>query len=102
MKNHGQEHTIAEEEIRQLREILASVEAVVIGAGSGLSTSAGYTYSGKRFETYFGDFVHRYGFSDMYTGGFYPYAAPEEFWAYWTSSIATLSRLRPAFPANEG
>ena len=51
MKNHGPEHTIAEEEIRQLREILASAEAVVIGAGSGLSTSAGYTYSGKRFET---------------------------------------------------
>ncbi len=64
MKNHGQENTIAEEELRQLREILASAEAVVIGAGSGLSTSAGYTYSGKRFETYFGDFAHRYGFSD--------------------------------------
>ena len=77
MKNHGQEHTIAEEEIRQLREILASAEAVVIGAGSGLSTSAGYAYSGKRFETYFGDFAHRYGFSDMYTGGFYPYATRE-------------------------
>ena len=87
MKNHGQEHTIAEEEIRQLREILASAEAVVIGAGSGLSTSAGYTYSGKRFEIYFGDFAHRYGFSDMYTGGFYPYAAPEEFWAYWSRYI---------------
>lgn len=47
-------------------------EAVIIGAGAGFSTSAGFTYSGERFETYFSDFGSKYNFSDMYAGGFYP------------------------------
>lgn len=61
--------------------------AIVIGAGAGLSTSAGFTYSGERFEKYFGDFASKYGFSDMYSGGFYPFETPEELWAYWSRYI---------------
>ena len=60
---------------------------MVIGAGAGLSTSAGLVYNGERFERYFSDFRAKYGFEDMYTGGFFPFAAPEEHWAYWSRYI---------------
>ena len=73
--------------IRRLREALDNAEAVVIGAGSGLSTAAGLTYSGERFQRYFSDFADKYGFRDMYSGGFYPFPSPEEFWAYWSRYI---------------
>ena len=66
---------------------IESADAVIIGAGAGLSTSAGLTYSGKRFEEHFSDFKAKYGFSDMYYGGFYPYKTPEEYWAYWSRYI---------------
>ncbi len=73
--------------IKRLREALGAAEAVVVGAGAGLSTSAGFVYTGERFEKYFSDFAARYGFRDMYSGGFYPFASPEEFWAYWSRYI---------------
>ena len=73
--------------IDKLRTALRDCDAVVIGAGSGLSTSAGFTYSGDRFEKYFSDFYAKYGFSDMYSGGFYPYETLEEYWAYWSRYI---------------
>lgn len=59
----------------------------MIGAGAGLSTSAGFVYSGERFEKYFADFGRKYGSRDMYSGGFYPYSSREEFWAYWSRYI---------------
>ena len=74
-------------QIKNLQAALREADAVVIGAGAGLSTSAGFTYDGERFEKYFSDFYARYGFSDMYSGGFYPYATPEEHWAYWSRYI---------------
>ena len=76
-----------ENEINRLKETLARADAVLIGAGAGLSTSAGFTYSGERFERHFADFEAKYGFHDMYTGGFYPYSTPEEHWAYWSRYI---------------
>ena len=78
---------INENEINRLKETLARADAVLIGAGAGLSTSAGFTYSGERFERHFADFEAKYGFHDMYTGGFYPYSTPEEHWAYWSRYI---------------
>ena len=75
------------ERILCLREELARADAVIIGAGAGLSTAAGFTYSGVRFAKYFTDFEKKYGFHDMYSGGFYPYESPEEFWAYWSRYI---------------
>ena len=74
-------------QIKNLQAALREADAVVIGAGAGLSTSAGFTYDGERFEKYFSDFYARYGFSDMYSGGFYPYATPEEHWTYWSRYI---------------
>ncbi len=74
-------------QIERLRQTLAAAQAVVIGAGAGLSTAAGFTYSGKRFEHYFADFIRQYGFTDMYSGGFYPFASLEEHWAYWSRYI---------------
>ena len=73
--------------IDTLRQVLSHADAVVIGAGSGLSTSAGFTYDGERFEEYFSDFAAKYGIRDMYSGGFYPYSSPEEHWAYWSRYI---------------
>ena len=69
-------------QIERLRRALNAADAVIIGAGAGLSTSAGFTYSGARFDRHFSDFAVKYGFSDMYTGGFYSYPTQEEFWAY--------------------
>ena len=76
-----------DQKISVLQEQLTNADAVVIGAGSGLSTAAGYTYSGERFEKYFADFERKYGFRDMYSGGFYPYQTMEEFWGYWCRNI---------------
>ena len=59
----------------------------MIGAGAGLSTSAGFVYTGERFEKYFSDFAAKYGIPDMYSGGFYPYSSPEKHWAYWSRYI---------------
>ncbi|MBD5460187.1 MAG: Sir2 silent information regulator family NAD-dependent deacetylase [Lachnospiraceae bacterium] len=73
--------------IKKLRETLARAEAVIIGAGAGLSTSAGFVYTGERFDKYFRDFSEKYHFNDMYSGGFYPYDTPEEHWAYWSRYI---------------
>ena len=73
--------------VKKLKEALAAADAVVIGAGAGLSTSAGFVYSGERFEKYFSDFARKYRFSDMYSGGFHPYSTREEFWAYWSRYI---------------
>ena len=70
-----------------LKQELETADAVVIGAGAGLSTSAGFTYTGKRFQKYFGDFIAKYGFRDMYSGGFYPFDSLEEHWAYWSRYI---------------
>lgn len=73
--------------IKKLKEKIRTADAVVIGAGAGLSTAAGFTYDGERFEKYFSDFRQKYGFEDMYSGGFYPYQTPEEYWAYWSRYI---------------
>ncbi len=71
----------------KLKKALDDAEAVVIGAGAGLSTSAGFIYDGENFRKYFGDFAAKYHFTDMYAGGFYPYGTPEENWAYWSRYI---------------
>ena len=68
-------------------EILNESDTIIIGAGAGLSTSAGFTYTGKRFEDNFSDFIENYGFKDMYSGGFYPFESLEEHWAYWSRYI---------------
>lgn len=75
------------EQIAKLHRAINSVDAIVIGAGAGLSTSAGFMYSGERFDKIFSDFKSKYGFTDMYSGGFYPYSSLEEYWAYWSRYI---------------
>ena len=75
------------DKISRLKHQLDTADAVIIGAGAGLSASAGFTYTGERFEKYFGDFIQKYGFHDMYSGGFYPFDGLEEHWAYWSRYI---------------
>ena len=84
--------------INRLKTEIDSADAVVIGAGAGLSTSAGFTYDGERFKKYFSDFEEKYGFHDMYSGGFYPYRTPEEYWAYWSRYIWINRYMDPPAP----
>lgn len=81
-------------EINRLKTALSNADAILVGAGAGLSTSAHLTYSGNRFEKYFSDFEEKYGFHDMYSGGFYPFETQEEFWAYW-SRYVYINRYLP-------
>lgn len=78
---------ISPKAICQLKQEIGMADAIIIGAGAGLSTSAGFTYTGNRFQKSFSDFEQKYGFHDMYHGGFYPYETPEEYWAYWSRYI---------------
>ena len=87
--------------IERLLELLGQADAVVVGAGSGLSSSAGFTYGGERFERLFGDFAQAYGIRDMYSGGFYPFETPEERWAYWSRFISCNRYDQPAGRAYE-
>ena len=75
------------QQIERLKQELDRADAVVIGAGAGLSTAAGFVYTGERFEKYFSDFSEKYGFRDMYSGGFFPYPSLEEYWAFWSRYI---------------
>ena len=90
-----------EKQIEKLKNEIASADSIIIGAGAGLSTSAGFTYSGERFEKCFADFRARYGFCDMYTGGFYPYKTPEEHWAYWSRYIFVNRYMNASKPVYE-
>lgn len=83
------------EQIERLKQALDCADAVVIGAGAGLSASAGLTYSDERFEQYFKDFADKYGIRDMYSGGFYPFESLEEYWAWWSRHIM-VNRYEPA------
>ena len=86
------------EQIKQLKEAIDSADAILIGAGSGLSTSAGFTYSGERFHQYFSDFIEKYHIPDMYSGGFYPYDTLEEYWAWWSRHIYYNRYIAPPKP----
>lgn len=78
---------ISPESVRKLKDAIDGADAILIGAGSGLSTAAGLTGAGDRFRRFFSDFIQKYHFRDMYTAGFYPFPTKEEFWAYWSRYI---------------
>ena len=75
------------EAVKKLKKEIEAADAIVIGAGAGLSAAAGFDYGGERFRQYFSDFEAQYGFHDMYAGGFYPYESLEEYWAWWSRQI---------------
>ena len=75
------------EQIQKLKNEIETADAIVIGAGAGMSASAGFSYSGERFEKHFSDFYEKYGITDMYSGGFYPFDTLEEYWAWWSRHI---------------
>ena len=85
--NNDNDDRSYEDKLSDIKELTANADAIVIGAGAGLSTSAGFTYSGEKFDKYFSDFKDRYKFTDMYSGGFYPYQTLEEHWAFWSRYI---------------
>jgi NAD-dependent SIR2 family protein deacetylase len=84
--------------LERLRNEIDHADAIVIGAGAGLSTSAGFVYAGERFQKYFQDFAEKYNFADMYSGGFYPYDTLEEHWAYWSRYIYVNRYMNPPKP----
>ncbi len=75
------------ESVNELKSVFEAADAVLVGAGAGLSESAGFSYSGERFKAHFSDFQRKYGIIDMYSGGFYPFETPEEYWAWWSRQI---------------
>ena len=87
--------------IDRLRDALRTCDCVIVGAGAGLSTAAGYSYGGERFRQYFSDFQKKYGFDNMYAGGFTHFASPEEQWAYWSRIIYINRYLPPPKPLYE-
>ncbi len=87
-----------EENLQRLKDEIKNSDAIVIGAGAGLSTAAGYTYSGERFERWFFDFKERLGLTDMYSGGFYPFPDDETRWAFWARNIYANRYLAPPKP----
>ncbi len=89
------------ENINGLKNAIKSADAVIIGAGAGLSTSAGLIYSGERFKRYFSDFAEKYGISDMYTGGFYSFETKEEYWAWWSRHIYVNRYMNAPKPVYE-
>ncbi len=89
------------EQIDKLNKAINQADTIVIGAGAGLSTSAGFTYSGERFEKYFDDFIKKYGFDNMYSGGFYAFESLEEHWAYWSRYIYINRYVNPPKPLYE-
>jgi len=76
-----------EEQLQRLKNEIRSCDAILIGAGAGLSTSAGLSYTGERFDKYFFDFEKAFGIKDIYSGGFYPFPKKEIFWAWWARHI---------------
>lgn len=91
---------ISPEKYEKIMSVIEKADAIVIGAGAGLSTSAGFTYSGERFLKWFADFEDKYDFHDMYSGGFYPFKTMEEHWAYWSRYIYVnryLDAPRPVY-----
>ena len=87
-----------EEAVSRLKEEINTADAIVIGAGAGLSTAAGFIYSGERFRRYFSDFEERFGIHDMYSGGFYPYPDAETRWAFWARNIYVNRYMNPPKP----
>ncbi|MCR5755664.1 MAG: Sir2 silent information regulator family NAD-dependent deacetylase [Acetatifactor sp.] len=90
-----------EKQLHCLKEEVEMADAVIIGAGAGLSTSAGFAYTGERFRRYFGDFSVKYDFHDMYSGGFYPYTTLEEKWAYWSRYVYINRYMKASNPVYE-
>lgn len=82
----------------RLKRAIDEADAVVVGAGAGLSAAAGYDYGGERFRQYFSDFEEKYSFHDMYSGGFYPYETLEEYWAYWSRYVLINRYHMPPMP----
>ena len=95
------ENTDVTENLKKLKKAIESADAVIIGAGAGLSTSAGLVYDGKRFHEYFHDFEERYDFHDMYSGTFYTFPTPEAYWAYWSKFVFVNRYCDPPKPVYE-
>lgn len=87
--------------MKDIKSILQNAASILIGAGAGLSTSSGFTYSGERFKKYFADFEKKYGFHDMYSGGFTAFESLEENWAYWSRQIYLNRFVKAPLPVYE-
>lgn len=87
-----------EEAINLLKKEIQSADLILVGAGAGLSTSAGFVYSGDRFHKYFFDFEEKYGIKDMYSGGFYPFSDERVKWAWWARNIYFNRYIDPPKP----
>lgn len=83
-----------EEQVEAAANAIEEAEYVLIGAGAGLSAAAGLTYGGKRFTDNFPEFIEKYGMTDMYSAGFYPFPSEEARWGYWSKHVY-VNRIEP-------
>lgn len=75
------------ENYSKIKELIKNADAILIGAGAGLSSSAGIDYSKYSFSKNFPELVKAYGMTDMYTSSFYDFDSEEERWSYWAKHI---------------
>jgi len=78
---------IDSEDIEKANQLIVESDAILIGAGAGLSIAAGIAYSGTRFTNNFADYIERYKLTDMYSASFYPFHTLEEKWGYFSRHI---------------
>lgn len=71
----------------EFEKIINEYDNIVIGAGAGLSSAAGFVYGGKVFMDNFKYMYDEYGYKDMYSAGFHHFDTLEEKWAYWSKMI---------------
>ncbi len=86
------------ERIKIAHEKLVGADAIVIGAGAGLSAAAGLDYSGPQFKKDFADYIAKYGFPDLYSSSFHEFPTEEEPWTRWARHIAYAPFRPEAFP----
>jgi NAD-dependent SIR2 family protein deacetylase len=72
---------------KELEKLINNAEAIVIGAGAGLSAAAGFEYGGQYFKDNFYYMYKKYGYKDMYSAGFHNFDSLEDFWGYWAKFI---------------
>ncbi|MCM3651379.1 Sir2 silent information regulator family NAD-dependent deacetylase [Metabacillus litoralis] len=74
--------------VDKAKQAIEGADFILLGGGAGLSAAAGIVYSGKRFTENFAPFIEKYGLTDMYLSGFYPFRTQEERWSYWAKHIS--------------
>ncbi len=80
--------------IQTIADLIRQADAVLVGAGSGLSSAAGYNHyhNDQNFQTHFGDFEDAYGIQNLFQGFYYLYSKPEQQWGFYARYIDFMEK----------